>query len=353
VSFCRELLITPGARALCQKTSFPSQLRILPLPKLEQLVLDILHNKVLADIKSDCLVGKHETMPVHIYNYFYSKYKKDVRLTEQFLVQFLGSIDHYCAENELEEHQLVVVFSWFCGFEGKHLPLEALDRMMMVFKCVSERAGRFLDRPPVDQDTSAGPATPSVSNSKLWFSMQQVRDGITVAYVLIPNTGRLLLDIIEQESVQQADVVGLKMVSMAVLLRTVVEDWQESREENETRLLRAFREAQYDTPDGKLEFHQVRDVMCSLHPDLPEPVALELYRNALKQAELLVDEESNNALVQEGFVTPEAFAHAWSAYFPIPDRKISIEALLGKSKSQRALAKKSTTIIPLINPSKS
>lgn len=93
--------------------------------------------------------------------------------------------------------------------------------------------------------------------------------------------------------------------------------------------------------------------MCSLHPDLPEPVALELYRNALKQAELLVDEESNNALVQEGFVTPEAFAHAWSAYFPIPDRKISIEALLGKSKSQRALAKKSTTIIPLINPSKS
>lgn len=106
----------------------------------------------------------------------------------------------------------MVVFSWFCGFEGKHLPLEALDRMMMVFKCVSERAGRFLDRPPVDQDTSAGPATPSVSNSKLWFSMQQVRDGITVAYVLIPNTGRLLLDIIEQESVQQVGVRDGRLV---------------------------------------------------------------------------------------------------------------------------------------------
>jgi hypothetical protein len=63
--------------------------------------------QILADIKAVTLTGKHDTLHVHLYAWFLRKYKKDVAIAENYLVQFLGSLDHYNQQPDKREYHLV------------------------------------------------------------------------------------------------------------------------------------------------------------------------------------------------------------------------------------------------------
>ena len=65
---------------------------------------------------------------------------------------------------------------------SNQMPIEGIDRVMMAFKCVLERAGRFLDS-DVEQSTETdtdprnrglNKVLGSLPDAKLWFSMSQV-----------------------------------------------------------------------------------------------------------------------------------------------------------------------------------
>jgi hypothetical protein len=62
--------------------------------------------QVIEDIKSDVEVGRHESMAVHLYNYFNKKYRKEVETAECYLVRFLGSIKFYMRDRPNPEHRL-------------------------------------------------------------------------------------------------------------------------------------------------------------------------------------------------------------------------------------------------------
>jgi hypothetical protein len=75
----------------------------------------------------------------------------------------------------------ILLFSRFCGLiEGDVLPLEALDRLMVVYKNVSERAGHFGGDGDAKIEEDADPRNRGLASilgkeeAKMWFTTSQV-----------------------------------------------------------------------------------------------------------------------------------------------------------------------------------